>query len=77
MEELLLDSLEITGTVFENSLNEFLILILRPVVTLFDIEILEVERAILKDNVLAVLWDESLSHLNDIVPLGIVQLVEC
>jgi hypothetical protein len=42
---------------------------------LLDIEVLEVERSILEDDVLGILSDQALSHLDHVVTLGNVQHV--
>ena len=70
MEALIFDILECGCTEFKNSLKQSLILLLRPVVALLDIEVLEVERAILKDDALAVLLDETFSHVYNVGALS-------
>lgn len=51
-EALFADLLEVCRTKAQNSLHEFLVLFLAPVVALLDIEVLEVEGPILEDDVL-------------------------
>lgn len=56
-EALFADLLEVCGTKTQDTRDEFLVLFLAPVVALLDIEVLEVEGPILKDDVLRVLTD--------------------
>ena len=75
LEALLLNVLEVSGAILDKALDKPLILLLGPVVTLLHVEILEVQRAILKDNVLRVLLLQSLTHPYDVVSLVEVELV--
>ena len=75
LETLLANALEVGGPVLEDSLEQLLVLLLRPVVALLHVEVLEVERAVLEDDVLRVLVRETLTHGDDVAALGEVQLV--
>ena len=74
-EALFADLLELSGAEAQDALDEFLVLFLAPVVALLDIEVLEVEGSILEDDVLGVLTDQALPHLDHIVTLRDVQHV--
>jgi hypothetical protein len=75
-EEVFLDRLNVAGAILENSLDEFLILLLGPIVSLLHIEVLEVQGTILKDDTLAVFRDQGLSHLDHVVALVDIELVK-
>lgn len=55
-------------------LDKFLIDFFRPIVTFLDIEVLEIQRTIFEVYVL-VHFNEGLSHLDDVVSLGIVKFI--
>ncbi len=74
-EALLPDLLEVSGTEANDPLDKLLVLFLAPVVALLDVEVLEVERAVLENDVLGVLTDQTLPHLYHIVTLRDVQHV--
>lgn len=63
---LLSDEFEVGSTVLDDAFDQFLVHLSGPVVALLHVEVLKVERSVLKENVLVGVH-EHLSHLDDVV----------
>lgn len=69
-----LDLFEASSTILDHSFDEFFVHLFGPVVAFLNIEVLEVEGAVFEEDVL-VRVHERLSHLDDVVSLGVVEFV--